>query len=244
MHQKGYGRILARPKLLVNDNEEGIIEAKETQTIVSPKTEVIPGTAATAPTAATSVELAAYDAGITLTITPHISKGDQLRLKITLTRADFRRRDDYVIAGPQGDISGPTPPDILTSDVDTVVTVPDRSTIILGGLERLTQRKGGTKVPLLGDIPLIGGLFRGTANTDIQSRLYVFVKAHILRPGEKPTGESDIEIVSTDNRATFEKYEAEMQNYESWPGIKPEPMDPLRILEANHLRQRTVSRKD
>ena len=244
MHQKGYGRILARPKLLVNDNEEGIIEAKETQTIVSPKTEIIPGTAATAPTAATSVDLTAYEAGITLTITPHISTGDQLRLKITLTRSDFRRRDDYVMVGPQGDIKGPTPPDILTSDVDTTVTVPDKSTIILGGLERLTQRKGGTKVPILGDIPLIGGLFRGTANTDVQSRLYVFVKAHILRPGKRPTGESDIELVSAHNRATFEKYEAEMQAYEDWPGKEPQPMDPLRILETDNLKWGIADRKN
>ncbi|MHC4630221.1 MAG: hypothetical protein ACYS9C_02995 [Planctomycetota bacterium] len=246
MHQKGYGRILARPKLLVNDNQQGIIEAKETQTIVSPKTEVIPGTAATAPTAVTSVSLDPYDAGITLTITPHISTGDQLRLEIALTRSDFRRRDDYVIAGagPQGDLKGPTPPDILTSDVDTVVTVPDKSTIILGGLERLTQSKGGTKVPLLGDIPLIGGLFRSTSNSDVQSRLYVFVKAHILRPGERPPGESDIEIVSAHNRATFEKYEAEMQTYEDWPGLKPQPIDPVRILETDNLKWRIADRNN
>jgi type II secretory pathway component GspD/PulD (secretin) len=244
MHQKGYGRILARPKLLVNDNEEGTIEAKETQTIVSPTTEVIPGTAATAPTAATSVELAEYEAGITLIITPHISKGDQLRLTMTLTRIDFRRRDDYIITGPEGDIKGPTPPDLLTSDVTTTVTVPDRSTIILGGLEKLTQSKGGTKVPVLGDIPLVGGLFRSTANSDVQNRLYVFVKAHILRPGEKLTGESDIEAVSAHNRATFEKYEAEMQAYENWPGIKPKPMDPARILETNNVKWRIANRKD
>jgi general secretion pathway protein D len=242
MHQKGYGRILARPKLLVNDNEEGTITSEEEQTIVSPTTEVIPGTAATAPTAATSVNLATYTAGITLIITPHISKGDQLRLAMNLTRTDFRRREDYVITSQDGEISGPTPPDLLTSDVTTTVTVPDRSTIILGGLEKLTQNKGGTKVPLLGDIPLIGGLFRGTANTDVQSRLYVFVKAHILRPGEEPTGETDLEVVSAHNRATFEKYEAEMQAYQGWPGMEPQPMDPLRVLEMNNLRQQMANR--
>jgi type II secretory pathway component GspD/PulD (secretin) len=182
------------------------------------------------------VELAAYDAGITLMITPHISTGDQLRLTMNLTRVDFRRRDDYVITGLQGDIKGPTPPDLLTSDVTTTVTVPDNNTIILGGLERLTQSKGGTKVPLLGDIPLIGGLFRSTANSDVQSRLYVFVKAHILRPGERPTGESDLEVVSLNNRERFEKYEKDMQEYEGWPGIKPAPMDPTRILDTNHLK--------
>ncbi|MHC4761794.1 MAG: type II secretion system protein GspD, partial [Planctomycetota bacterium] len=164
----------------------------------------------------------AYDAGITLTITPHISKGNNLKLDISLERKDF------------GAITGTKPPDTANNNINTIVTVPDNVTIILGGMERLNQGKSGTKIPLLGDIPLIGGLFRGTDNSDIQKRLYVFVKAHILRPGsEQLTGESDVEMVSRRNRDTFEKYEREMQEYEDWPGIMPEPMDPLRILEED-----------
>jgi general secretion pathway protein D len=164
-------------------------------------------------------------------ITPHISEGDLLRLEIGLTRTDFRLNDDYVLNTPTGPMTGPTPPDLLTSNVTTVVTVPDNRTIILGGLEKLTQSKGGTKVPLIGDIPLIGPLFRSQNSSDIQNRLYVFVKAHILRPSDKLTGESDIEVISAHNRARFEKYEKEMQDYEDWPGIKPVPLDPLRVLE-------------
>jgi general secretion pathway protein D len=233
MHRKGYGRVLARPKLLVNDNQEGTIKTEEKTSIVREETKIIPGTAATAPTATTSVGFQSFTAGIALTITPHISKGDQLQLIITLNRTDFRLRDDYVITSGDMKKEGPTPPDLLTSDVTTTITVPDSTTIILGGLERISQSKGGTKVPILGDIPFIGGLFRTTSNRDDQNRLYVFVKANIIRPGEEMTGESDIEIVSAKNRATFEKYEAEMQRYEDWPGIKPKPMDPVRILEAD-----------
>jgi len=234
MQKKNYGRILARPKLLVNDNEEGTITTEEKTSIVREKTDVIPGSAATAPTATTSVTFDTFTAGITLTITPHISQGDQLQLKITMQRTDFRLKPDYTITTGTGTKSGPTPPDLLTSNIDTNVTVPDGKTIILGGLEKLNQGKGGTKVPLLGDVPLIGGLFRSTANTDSQSRLYVFVKAHILRPGEKTSGLSDLEVISRKNKVTFEKYEAEMQQYQDWPGIKPEPMDPLRVLEADY----------
>jgi len=231
MQTKGYGRILARPKLLVNDNESGTIKTTEDKAIVSIETKMAAGVQQSV--VAPSVKIEKYTAGITLDIQPHISKGDQLRLTITLTRTDFRINPDYSLAYAGGTISGPTPPDLLTSDVQTVITVPDNKTIILGGLERISQSKGGTKVPLLGDIPLIGGLFRSTANTDSQSRLYVFVKAHILRPGEDVAAITDIEVVSAKNRATFEKYEKEMQDYEDWPGIKPKPMDPVKILEAD-----------
>jgi len=233
IQQKGYGRILARPKLLVNDNQEGIIKSEEETSIVREETQVIPGTAATAPTYTTQVGFETYKAGITLTITPHISKGNQLQLMVNLNRTDFRLRPDYEITSGGEKRSGPTPPDLLSSDVTSKVTVPDGTTIILGGLETLKQSKGGTKVPILGDIPLIGGLFRSVANSDAQSRLYVFVKAHILRPGEELTGMSDIEIVSKKNRDRFERYEEQMQNYEDWPGIRPKPMDPVRVLEVD-----------
>jgi len=229
MHEKGYGRVLARPKLLVNDNQEGSIKTEEQTSVAQERTDIIPGSAATSPTSVTTVAFTSYTAGITLTIKPHISKGDQLQLEIALTRSDFRLRAPTTLKGSEY----PTPPDLLTSDVQTIVTVPDKTTIILGGLERLKQSKGGAKVPILGYIPLIGGLFRKIENTDTQSRLYVFVKANILRPGEEAAAASDIEIVSAKNRATFEKYEKEMQDYEDWPGIKSKPMDPVKILEAD-----------
>ena len=233
MQEKGYGRVLAKPKLLVNDNEEGTIKSEEKTSVVREQTQIIPGTATTTPTYTTSVGFEGFTAGITLTITPHISKGEQVQLKITLNRTDFRLRDDYAITSGTETLKGPTPPDILSSDVTTKVTVPNGTTIILGGLERLKQNKGGTKVPVLGDVPLVGALFRSTSNTDDQSRLYVFVKAHVLRPGEEAVKQSDIEIISRKNRDRFERYEEEMQRYNDWPGIMPKPMDPAKILEEN-----------
>ncbi len=170
-------------------------------------------------------------AGITLTIKPHISKGEQLRLQISLKRTDFIQREDTVIIQEDKKNSYPTPPDTTTSDVNTVVTVPNNTTIILGGLEKLNQNKSGSKIPILGDIPLIGGLFKNTNNTDKQSRLYVFVKAHILHPGEEGTSNEDVKRVSRENRQAFEEYEEKFQNLQDWPGIKPKPMDPVKILE-------------
>ncbi len=233
MQTKDYGRVLAKPKLLVNDNEQGTISTTETTAIVSPKTTVIPGSGTTNPTATVDVAITDYTAEIRLDITPHISEGDLLRLEIGMTRTDFRPQDPYKLELGEDKLTGPTPPDLLTSDVKTVITVPDRRTIILGGLERLSQIKGGSKVPILGDVPIVGGLFRKTSNVDAQSRLYVFIKANILRPEGVTTDESDIVRISKKNRSEFEKYEKEMQEYEDWPGIKPKPLDPVKILEED-----------
>jgi type II secretory pathway component GspD/PulD (secretin) len=218
---KKYGRILAKPKLLVDDNQEGTIQTKTTTYITRAKVtyrtgqdnEQIPITEDT---------FDPYDAEITLGIKPHISKGDNLRLDITLSRSDFLNLST----------TSNKPPDIALSDLSTVVTVPDSSTIILGGMEKINQSKGGDKVPILGDIPFVGGLFRSTSDSSLQSNLYIFIKARILRPGTDMTSQDLIDI-SRKNRADFESVEAEMQAYEDWPGIKAEPMDPLQILEED-----------
>ncbi len=223
MQEKSYGRVLAKPKILVNDNEEGTISTTDTTYVK--KTSSIPVTSGTAGTQEnmiqTSIDYEGYDAGIDLGITPHISEGDLLRLEITLNRTDF------------GDLGGDGPPDTTASDLGTVVTIPDGSTVILGGMIKLNQSKGGSKVPILGDIPLIGGLFRSVNNSDLQRRLYVFVKAEIIRPArDYAKGLPDLEKISERNRQAFEKFENRFQKYSNIPGIKPGPMDPLKVLEA------------
>lgn len=216
IQSKRYGRILAKPKILVNDGQPGTIETVD-KTSVKIESIIIPEEG----TQRTTTDFKEYEAGITLTITPNISEGDLLLLQVELDRTDFLQRTDATV-----------PPDTTTSNINTIVTVPDGRTIILGGLLKLNQTKGGTKIPLLGDIPLLGGLFRSTSNTDDESRLYVFLKANILRPDETSVGLPELEKISEKNRATFEMFESKFQRSEDWPGIKSQPMDPAQVLDV------------
>lgn len=219
MTSRGYGRVLASPKILVDDNQEGSIVTSNTTYVTRETFQDTPSEGGQVITR-TSTRDEPYEAGITLTIFPHISKGDNLRLEIELIRTDF------------GIITGDKPPDTANNKITTVVTVPNNATIILGGMERLNQTKSNTKVPILGDLPLIGPLFTNVDNSDIQKQLYVFVKAHILRPGQDEiTEDSDIIKISKKNRIEFEKLETEMQEYEELTGFKPTVMEPLHILE-------------
>jgi len=225
MQSKNYGRVLAKPKLLVNDNEAGNIKTADITYIE--KTSAIPVNSGAAGTNTTLIQTSRdfqeYSAGIEMNITPHISEGDLLRLVIELQRSDFRETE-----------SADRPPNKTESTVKTAVTVPDGSTIILGGMVKLNQQKGGSKVPLLGDIPLIGGLFRTIKNSDTESKLYVFVKAEIIRPAASLTGGmEDLEKLSEKNRTAFEKHELEFQNYQDWPGVKPKAVRPPKVLDAD-----------
>ena len=224
MQSKNYGRVLAKPKILVNDNEPGFIKTADTTYVK--KTSSIPVTSGAAGTDSTliqtSVDYTPYDAGIEMNITPHISEGDLLRLNIGLTRSDFRDTENV-----------DSPPNTTSSEVSTAVTVPDGSTIILGGMVKLNQSKGGSKVPILGDLPFVGGLFRNINNSDIESKLYVFVKAEIIRPDVAAGhGMKELKELSDRHRMAFEKHENEFQEYQNWPGIKSKPVDPPKVLDA------------
>jgi general secretion pathway protein D len=223
MESKNYGRVLAKPKILVNDNENGLIKTADVTYVK--KESSIPvatgGAGNSGQLVTTATDYQQYEAGIELNIVPHISEGDLLQLKATLTRSDFLPTSDT-----------DKPPNKTESQVDTNVTVPDGSTIILGGMLKMNQNKGGSKVPLLGDLPLVGGLFRTVNNTDNESKLYVFVKAEIIRPATLAKGMQDLRTISDRNREAFEGHEKEFQDYQSWPGLKPEPVEPARVLDA------------
>jgi general secretion pathway protein D len=97
----------------------------------------------------------------------------------------------------------------------------------------MNQNKGGAKVPILGDIPLVGGLFRSINNKDIQNMLSVFVKTEIIRPGGIFAQEmDDLDTISQKNRQAFKEHERQFQNYQNWPGLEPKPVEPQRVLEA------------
>jgi general secretion pathway protein D len=225
MSKKGYGRVLSKPKILVNDNEKGHIDTTNTIYVSRSASTVATNVTGGGTPISTSYTFDEFPSGIQLDITPHISEGSLLRLELKMQRSSQ--------VAPQGGIKENEPPPNKTeNNVETVVTVPDNSTIILGGILTLDQTKKNWKVPLLGDVPIVGGLFRKIDDSSLQSKLYVFVKANILRPSEEGTGLADITIISEKNKAAFEKLETAIQTYEELPAIKPKPMEPFHVLEV------------
>lgn len=212
--RKNYGRVLAKPKILVDDGQIGEISTTDETTYLKESVQV-PDQGSPL----TTRDFQPIEAKIQLQITPHISEGDLLRLDVYLSRGDFGTRPT------EG-----APPDKTTSEVTTTVFVPDRHTVILGGLVKLNQSKGGSKIPILGDLPLVGGLFRSVDNSDVEKKLYVFLKANIIRPSEEAKI-VDLQEISEEHQKAFEKSEAEFQKHENIPGITPKPMRPRRVLE-------------
>ena len=221
MQHKKYGRVLAKPKILVNDNELGHIDATTTFYVSRSSSSA---TTSGEPVVSSSFTFDEFPSGITLDITPHISKGELLRLEINMTRSLQEK--------PASSGENVPPGRKIENNIETTVTVPDKSTIILGGIVQLDQTKATWKVPVLGDLPLVGGLFRTIGNKSDDTRLYIFVKGEILRPDDTLAGLPDLERISERNREAFEEFEEKFQGHQDWPGVKPKPVEPLKVLDA------------
>ncbi len=111
------------------------------------------------------------DVGIKLKMTPHVNPDGQILLELNPSI------EAIVDEGPEGQLFAPT---IAKRELSTTVTVPDRATVVLTGLIREDTIKDVSKVPFLGDIPIIGWLFRSQSTRKQQTNLLIFVTPHIV----------------------------------------------------------------
>jgi type II secretory pathway component GspD/PulD (secretin) len=155
-------RVLATPQLLVDDNELAELASVEVQqTTVTTQTQGNP--------AQTSVGTP-QEAGTKLSVTPHISRGGYVRLEYKIEQSRF-------LGQSVGGIPADQQRNTLSGDS---VTVPQDTTVVVGGLTLSSLSDTIVKIPLLGDIPIIGHLFRDTNKNNRKTTLYVFLTPRIL----------------------------------------------------------------
>jgi len=112
---------------------------------------------------------------LSLKVTPQITPDNRIILDL-----DVRNDSIGTITVLSGGVNVPS---IDTKEIATQVLVNDGQTVVLGGILQTTSRDHSTKVPYLGDIPVLGNLFKTTAKTDDKDELLIFVTPKIVREG-------------------------------------------------------------
>ncbi|MBI1849339.1 MAG: hypothetical protein HYR85_03240 [Planctomycetes bacterium] len=163
--------LLSMPSVLTNDNAGASITVSVQQTTT---TSSVAGTGFAQGGFGGFVE-----APITLSISPHISSDDYLRLDLTLDVQSFTGTERQIQTGGGGVQIVPSPK--TQRRLQTQITVPNASTIVIGGLRQTNDADTVDKVPILGDLPLVGWLFRSTTTQRMQTTLYLFITPHILK---------------------------------------------------------------
>jgi general secretion pathway protein D len=155
--------ILATPHLTTMDNEEAFF-------IVGQEVPIITGSTTGSGNSNPFQSVDRQEVGIKLKVTPQINEGDAVQL---------------LIEQEVSSISGATSVDVIINkrEIKTSVIVDDGGTIVLGGLIDEDVQESVSKVPLLGDIPILGHLFKSTSTSVRKRNLMVFIRPTIIRDG-------------------------------------------------------------
>ena len=172
----GRAKIATMPSVVTNDNEEAELRLERTTSYQNTVRSDNGDSTDSYETITATTELR---------ISPTIASDNYLRLTIDQTVANFGARP-----------TPGAPPDQTSRTVSTNVTIPDKYTVVLGGLVQREERSSVSKVPFLGDLPLIGWLFRTSDDQANPSHLFLFVTPRILR---------DTETFTDYHRLTWEK---------------------------------------
>ena len=181
LEEQSNANILSTPSLLTLDNQEAYITVGQNVPFVT-------GSYTNTGTGDDGVQnpfqtIERENVGITLTVTPHINEGDSVVLDIS--------QEVSSLSGLTAVAS-----DLITNErkIQTKVLAQDNRVVVLGGLIKDDVQEGNQKVPLLGDIPFLGRLFRSDAVQVTKTNLLIFIRPTIIRDDEQLAG------------ATAEKY--------------------------------------
>ena len=155
LHAEKNGEIISSPRVITADRREAFIEQGVE----------IPYLSASS-SGATRVEF--KKAVLSIKVVPQITPDDRIILDLTVNKDSVGQ----VFSGI---------PSVDTREVSTQVLVNNGETVVLGGIYETTSRDEITKVPVLGDLPLVGSLFRHNLRTDEKDELLIFVTPKILK---------------------------------------------------------------
>lgn len=156
------GRTMSLPRVLVNNNER----AQFSSTLQQPVADINVGN-----NVSTTSFGGTQDAGTTVSIRPQIAEGDHLVLEYSLAISSF------VGSAPSAGL----PPPRQQNRIDSVATIPDGHTVVVGGLELTTDGRSVDQVPLASALPVLGELFKNRSRSAGVARFYVFIRPIVLR---------------------------------------------------------------
>ncbi len=160
--------ILSTPLLLTQNHRKANIVVGENRPYVV-KTRITETTDFLTPTAIKEYEY--KDVGITLAVTPHISQGGLIRLEVD---SEFTKLIETVTSG-----SVDTPV-TAKRNAQTTITMASGTTAVIGGLIRDDITKVEDKIPILGDLPFLGSLFRSNGEFVQKTNLLIFITPYVM----------------------------------------------------------------
>jgi type II secretory pathway component GspD/PulD (secretin) len=170
-------RIASRPSVFTANNKKAtIFNGKKIAVPTSTVTTLGAGGSATTTSGSQQSNIQYQDVVLKIEVVPLINSAREISLQIVQTN-DTISQNSTNIGG------GVTVPEINTQELNTTVIVPDRSTILLGGLVTQQDTKNVAGVPFVSTIPLLGNLFKSTSDTTQRQELVVMIQPSVVIDG-------------------------------------------------------------
>ena len=170
----GKTEILSRPSILARNNQPATISLGQQVPLI---------TNTRFDNFGNQINTVSYqNVGIILTVTPFITSDSMVEMVVTPQTSELADRSQWVPISSGGTNGGSSfsAPVINSRSADTVVVVPDGQTVVIGGLMQSKKLDSQTKVPILGDIPLLGLLFKHKVSSNGKTELMIFMTPHIV----------------------------------------------------------------
>ena len=184
-------KIISRPSVYTTNNTKAVIASGQQVPVPSNTTSGFTGTSTNL---VTTASITYEDVLLQLEIIPLINANHQVTLKIRQTNNTL---------GANTLISGNEIPAILTQEINTEVTVPDKSTIVIGGLISDNNKRTTSGIPWLSDIPLLGYLFKDTTKDKERDELIIMIQPTVVE-----TDADQIAVNEAEKRRTILGQEA------------------------------------
>jgi general secretion pathway protein D len=171
----GKTEILSRPSILARNNQPATISLGQQVPLI---------TNTRFDNFGNQINSVSYqDVGIILSVTPFITEDNLVEMVVSPQISELTDRSQWVpiSSGGTNNASSFSAPVINSRSADTVVVVPDGQTVVIGGLMQSKKLDSTEKVPLLGDIPLLGLLFKHKVTSNGKTELMIFMTPHIVK---------------------------------------------------------------
>ncbi len=196
--QAGKARVLSRPSIVARNNQPATITVGQSVPLI---------TNVRFDNFGNAINSVSYtDVGIILRVTPFITDEGMVEMIVSPETSELvADRTQWVpISTGAGAASAPL---INSRSADTVVVTPDGQTVIIGGLMQNSKAESSSKIPLLGDIPLLGNLFKRQAKNDSSTELLIFLTPHIIQAPHEMAALSDHEKTNAEVQKNFTEKE-------------------------------------
>jgi general secretion pathway protein D len=198
-------QVLSTPKIFTSNNVEAEINISQSIPYITSSRQDVNGNF--------TYSYSFQDVGVVLTVTPRITSNGMVTMQVNQTANDLQGYTTF------------NAPIINQRQANTTVSVKDGETIILGGIIRKTINTDVRKVPLLGDIPLLGNLFRSNSKTSQKTELLVFLTPRVVRdPDEaRKLREENERKMSPETNKSLNDYIKTGNNDKLKPPVKTPP---------------------